>query len=408
MINRDIEIVRELAKRFMEMALSEKQQRMNRRMRDTNDLKITRPPVLLDEIPWYQMDIDGELNCLCEDPRARSVEYSFRVALYRWKYFKADTLFEPFWRVRMSYDSTGMGISRDETIIRSDEYNNIVSHSFRDVLEDEEALEKVQIPTFTLRPDRDEANMNFMTDLLGDAMPVKLCGHDYLYFPPWDDISFLRGVEPILYDMYDRPEYLHRIMRKFTDAAIARLDFIEQYSHVDPTSVNLHCTPGLVSGLAEDGWKATWFRGMAQMFSTVSPEMHDEFEIQYIKPLAERFAYTYYGCCEPLDTKMEIIKKIGNLRKIGVSPWANEEICGEQIGGGYVYARKPNPAHVAIRTDPEVIRKETEKTVKVCLKYGCPCDIVLKDISTVSHRPENLIVWAKTVSDVLDTYYGEA
>ena len=108
MINRDIEIVRELAKRFMEMALSEKQQRMNRRMRDTNDLKITRPPVLLDEIPWYQMDIDGELNCLCEDPRARSVEYSFRVALYRWKYFKADTLFEPFWRVRMSYDSTGV------------------------------------------------------------------------------------------------------------------------------------------------------------------------------------------------------------------------------------------------------------------------------------------------------------
>ncbi|MBQ8401273.1 MAG: hypothetical protein IJX14_05010, partial [Clostridia bacterium] len=222
---------------------------------------------------------------------------------------------------------------------------------------------------------------------------------------PWDDISFLRGVEPILYDMYDRPEYLHRIMRKFTDAAIARLDFIEQNSHVDPTSVNLHCTPGLVSGLAEDGWKATWFRGMAQMFSTVSPEMHDEFEIQYIKPLAERFAYTYYGCCEPLDNKMDVIKQISNLRKIGVSPWANEEVCGEQIGGGYVYARKPNPAYVAIDTDPEAIRRETEKTVQICQKYGCPCEFVLKDISTVYHKPGNLIMWAKTVSGVLDRYY---
>ncbi len=405
MTQNDKTIVRELAKRYMEMATSEKQQEMNRRMQANNDLQIVRPPVLLDEIPWYQMDIDGELTCQCEDPGARGVENFFRIALYRWKHFRADTLFEPFWRVRMAYDSTGMGISREENIIRSDEFNNIVSHQYRDVLEAEEALEKVHLPEFTLRPDRDEASMNFMTDLLGEVMPVKLCGHDYLYFPPWDDISMLRGVEPILIDMYDRPEYLHRIMRKFTDAAIARLDFIEQNSHVDPTSVNLHCTPGMVSGLAEDGWKATWFRGMAQMFSTVSPEMHDEFEIQYIRPLAERFAYTYYGCCEPLDNKLDVVKKISNLRKIGVSPWANEEVCGEQIGGQYVYARKPNPAYVAIETDPEVIRKETEKTVQVCQKYGCPCEFVLKDISTVSHRPENLIVWAKTVSEVLDRYY---
>jgi hypothetical protein len=34
-------------------------------------------------------------------------------------------------------------------------------------------------------------------------------------------------------------------------------------------------------------------------------------------------------------------------------------------------------------------------------------EFVLKDISTVSHRPENLIVWAQTVSDVLDAYYGQ-
>lgn len=99
---------------------------------------------------------------------------------------------------------------------------------------------------------------------------------------------------------------------------------------------------------------------------------------------------------------LDVVKKISNLRKIGVSPRANEEVCGEQIGGGYVYAGKPNPAYVAIETDPEVIRKETEKTVQVCQKYGCPCEFVLKDISTVSHRPENLIVWAKTVSEVLD------
>ena len=50
--------------------------------------------------------------------------------------------------------------------------------------------------------------------------------------------------------------------------------------------------------------------------------------------------------------------------------------------------------------------RETEETVKACLEHGCPCDITLKDISTVNHRPENLIVWSQTVSEVLDKYYG--
>ena len=33
-------------------------------------------------------------------------------------------------------------------------------------------------------------------------------------------------------------------------------------------------------------------------------------------------------------------------------------------------------------------------------------EIVLKDISTVSNDPRNLIVWADTVGSVLDKYYS--
>jgi len=404
---KDKQIIRELAKQYMQIATSEKQQKMNERMKASNDLKIVRPPVLLDEIPWYQININDELTCLCEDERARGLEDELRKALYRWKYFKADTLFQPFYRVTQTIDSTGNGLQLKENILRTDDINNIVSHEFEDILEEEEALEQMRMPEFTLRPDVDEANMEYYSDLLGDTMPVKLCGQGIFYFPPWDEIARLRGVQPILYDLYDRPEYLHKIISKFCAAATAKLDFVEKYGHVDPNVANLHCTPAMVSGLAEDGWKATWFRGMAQMFSCISPEMTYEFDIQYIKPLAERFAYTYYGCCEPLDNKIEVVKRISNLRKIGVSPWANVESSAEQIGGDYVFARKPNPAFVAQKTDPDTIRKETEETVKACLKYGCPCEFVLKDISTVSHRPENLIVWSETVSDVLDQYYDK-
>jgi len=391
----------------MEIASSKKQQEMNQRMKDTNDLKLVRPPVLIDEIPWYQMDIDGELTCVCEDKNARKVEYELRKALYRWKHLKADTLFEPFYRVKMSYDSTGIGISAKEEIRRTDDVNNIVSHSYEDLLEDEEALEQIKIPQFTSRPDKDEANMAFYTDLLGDSMPVKLCGRGYLYHAPWDIIARLRGVEPILFDLYDRPEYLHAIRQRFHDIAVAELDFVEKHLQVDGSLPSLHCTPSYISGLGDSGWKATWFRGMAQCFGDISPNMHKEFDIDYSAKLSERFAYSYYGCCEPLDRKLDVLEEIKNLRKVGVSPWANEEVMAERMGGRYVYSRKPNPANVAIYTDPDVIRRETEKTVKLAIKYGCPLELVLKDISTVSSRPENLIVWASTVSDVLDEYYGE-
>ena len=87
MLQKDKDIVRELAKRYMELATDEKQQKMNERMRDTNDLKLVRPPVVIDEIPWYQMNIDDELTCLCENEQARSVELKLRRDIYRRKHF---------------------------------------------------------------------------------------------------------------------------------------------------------------------------------------------------------------------------------------------------------------------------------------------------------------------------------
>lgn len=405
MNNRDREIVRELAKKYMSLVCTEKQEKMFRRFRDTNDLKPGRPPVLLGEIPWYQMDIDGSLTCICEDKGARNAELYFRKALFYMKYFKADNLYEPVFRVKRAVESSGIGLEPvTADLKRTDEINNIVSREFEDLLEDESSLDMLHDPVLTLRPDKDAARMEFYTDLLGDTIPVRLYGYNYFYFAPWDKITRLRGVEPILMDMYDRPEYLHKIIKKYVSAAHAELDFVEKNLDVCPTP-ELHQTSGTVSGLADEGLKATWCRSMAQTFGVISPAMFEEFEVDYLLSVAKRFQYTYYGCCEPLDDKISVLKKIPNLRKIGCSPWASVEKCAEQIGGDYVLSRKPNPAFVAIRTDPDVVRNEIEETVKACIKYGCAYDYVLKDISTVSGRPENLIVWARTVSEVLDKYY---
>ncbi|MBQ6679646.1 MAG: hypothetical protein IJM76_06445 [Lachnospiraceae bacterium] len=408
---KQIAVIRELAKQYMEIAVSDRHVKMRKRFRDSNDLKIVRPPLLIDEIPWDQMNYEGALDLQCEDPKLKEIERFLRQGLFREKYFRCDNFIEPYYIVQKAFSSTGNGLTnqtQEETI--SAEHTDIKSHYYHDVLEDESALDAFHLPVITAYPEKDRENLAFMREVLGDSMPVVLRGHS-IYYAPWDVIPRLRGVTPILMDMYDRPEYLHRIIQCFTDGMRAEMDQMEALGLYDPRLIVLHCTPAdiTVEGQSQDEpylLKDIWFRTMAQMFSSVSPAMLDEFDVQYSKPLAERCAYTYYGCCEPLHDRIDVIKQIKNLRKIGVSPWAKLEESAEQIGGNYVFARKPNPAHVAIRTDREEIRKEIEDSVKVCQKYGCPQEIVLKDISTVGDRPENLIEWAETASEVLDAYYG--
>ncbi|MBQ4354296.1 MAG: hypothetical protein IJC71_05320, partial [Clostridia bacterium] len=108
---KDLNIIRELAKQYMEIAMSDKHVKMRRRFRDNNDLKIVRPPVIMEEIPWHEMNYEHALDCICEDNNLRNVERNFRVALFREKYFKCDNFIEPYYIVGKSYSNTGDGFA---------------------------------------------------------------------------------------------------------------------------------------------------------------------------------------------------------------------------------------------------------------------------------------------------------
>ena len=409
-MQRDIGILRDLAKRYMEIALSEKHEKMRQRFRDTNDLKIVRPPLIMEEIPWGQMNMDGELDCICEHEEFRGTEYFFRERLFREKHFACDNYIEPFFPVWKTFTSTGNGLDvKERTIFEPGA--GAGSHQYEDILPDENALSRFHAPFITARPEIDRFHLEKASELFGDSIPVKLLGHG-IYYAPWDQIAMYRGVQPILYDLYDRPAFLHKIISVFTEGMRSEMDQMEALGLYEKDMVSVHSTPGYVTvpEPSSDGktrCRDIWFRTMAQMFAAVSPAAHEEFDVQYSAPLAERCGVTYYGCCEPLHDRIGILQRYPNLRKIGVSPWADISSCAEQIGGRYVMSRKPNPAHVAAKTEPEVIRREIIETVRACQKFGCPLDITLKDITTVNHDPGNLIVWAKTASEVLDVYYGD-
>ena len=67
------------------------------------------------------------------------------------------------------------------------------------------------------------------------------------------------------------------------------------------------------------------------------------------------------GSCEPLDNKIEIVKKIPNLRKISITPWANINRAAEAVGESYVISAKPNPANLPFaEKNPDLICRKLE------------------------------------------------
>jgi hypothetical protein len=402
--------LRELAKEVRDLAALEVNRERVRRIKDMNGLKPVRPPVWIDEIPWHEMDLGDELRPRCESQEARAMETHFQRIIYRWKHIQADMVVEDAYYVEKSFTDSGIGLGVIEETRSSGPANPIVSHHYEDQLDTEEKVEALRIPVIEARPERDKKNLETAGDILEGILPVRLRGHG-IYYAPWDQIPRFRGVENCYMDMMDRPEFLHKIIAKFTEIYRARFEQMEAQGLLDYHIQSLHCTPPYTDelpGADYDGgrvrFKDVWFRGMAQLFGSASPQVREEFDLEYMKPLMERCGLSYYGCCEPLDLFIPYLKKIPNMRKIGVTPWANVRSSAEQIGGDYVMARKPNPANAA-RFDRDTVVKEIEETVRLALEYKCPYEFVLKDISTVGGSPKNLIDWTAAVMEVIDRYY---
>jgi len=402
--------LRELAKKHAELAAEKVNAERIARIRRINGLKPDRPLVWINELPWHEMDINGELALHCENPLAREMEFHFRSDLFRWKYFQGDMVIEDTYFINKAYSSSGYGLAVNERTLGTDVKNRVVSHHYEDQLDSEEKVEKLTLPVITAYPEKDMEALEFASGILDGIMPVKLRGAG-IFYPPWDRIAHYRGVQPILYDMVDRPGLLHKTVQKFCDLLTSNYLQMESLGLLDYNPASLHCTPPYCDDLPAPGYngvtrlKDMWFRGASQIFATVSPDALEEFDLQYTRKFMERCRLVYYGCCEPLENKIPLLKKIPNMRKIGVSPWANVRSCAEQIGGNYVYSRKPNPAYVAGNFDPDAVRRETAEVLEVCKEFGCPLEFTLKDVSTVSYKPQNLVEWNRVVQDTIDRHF---
>jgi hypothetical protein len=143
----------------------------------------------------------------------------------------------------------------------------------------------------------------------------------------------------------------------------------------------------------------------AQEFTAVSPAMHEEFLLRYQLPILEKFGLAAYGCCEDLTRKIDMLRRIPNLRRIAVSPFANVAECAEQIGRDYVVSYRPSPTDmVGYGFDEGRIRSILTKDLQACRK--CHVDITLKDTETVENDPERVRKWVTLARGVVDEVFG--
>jgi len=411
-MNEDVLNLRSLAKAYFNIANNEHNAQRAVLHRAINSLRMIRPVVLIDELPWSEMDFNGELTLKCKDPILRDTELFMRRELYKFKYLRADMIVRPYAPIPKVIHSSGVGLEVDEEIRFTDAQNNIVAHNYKDQLQCENDLEKLHTPKITYDSAETERRFQLVGEAIGDIIPVKKVGIDHMTMEPWDNIAMFRSVTPLLIDLVDKPGFSHKMVRKFYDFDVATAEQYLKLGLFENDPRLLHCTPILCDGMPSESsvgeiveLKSVWLKSAAQIFGSVSKEMHKEFDIDYIMDVASRFGMVYYGCCEPLDRKIDIVDKIPNLRKISISPWADVRVAAEAIGKRFVVSAKPSPALLAVpMLDVDWLRREITNILDACKKNGCSLDIVIKDISTCANRPQNLFKWEQTVMEIVQSF----
>ncbi|MDR1901689.1 MAG: hypothetical protein LBQ88_05320 [Treponema sp.] len=406
-MNRDHEILKNLGNELAEIARLPVQNEKKQLWTSNNDLHPIRPMVYMDQLPWHEINTCDEMKLACEDEFLRSVEFGIRQLLYRWRHFPCDMVVENRIDIPHALHNLDYGMHIVEEIRQTDTSNDVVSHKYKDQVATEEDIDALKYDEIWVDEKLDRERMERCLEIFDGIMPVRFSGICF-HAGVWDRIAQMRSVQAILEDIIDRPEFIVKIVKKFVDISISTLDQCEKLGLLDPQMQYVHCTgaytddlPPMEEGQAVPKSKNVWAFGMAQLFTTVSPAMHEEYDIELVRPLYERFGLIYYGCCEPLHNKIDIVRKLKNVRKISMSPWADVHKGAENIHGDYVLSLKPNPAFLAVDFTEDNAAKIVREAIAVCRANNTPLEIIQKDVSTVGYHLDYLDRWEKLVMGIV-------
>jgi hypothetical protein len=399
--------LRDLAKRVAEIAALPVQAERRRLWFHQNRLERTRPLILV-------FPEGGERELLppsilrCEGEAARRIEYPLRRRIYFFEHLHDDKPVEREWVVHKVVHNSGWGL--EPRWIASDDPTG--AKKFDPVLRGPEDLKKLRRPRIEYDPDATERDLAEAEELLGDILDVRLKGVDRVHFHPMRLLSDRRDLGALMMDMAANPGFVHDAMAILEDGYRGMVD---QYVEQDLLDLNNDATYTCSGGVGYtdelpqpdfDGEHVRpcdmWTFAEAQELALVSPEMHEEFALQYERRLLEPFGLTTYGCCEDLTRKLDSVLAVPNMRRISISPFADVEACADRLEDKCILSWKPHPSYLVGEFHPDKVRTYLRRALDTT--RGCVMEMVLKDTHTCEHHPERFTIWTDIAQELAREY----
>ena len=405
---RETEILREVGKRVAEIAADPVQAENVDLWKRLNALERTRPMIMLYD--WTQHETGQKFELSCESEDARGVEQILRGRIYHWVHQRDDWVCEPTVYCQISLECGGYGIEIDAT--RST--HAFGADAFHTVLADDADPSLIPMPTVTVDWDETRRRQEWMHDVFDGILGVEMKGRWGYWTQPMDEFIQFRGIEQTLIDVIDRPEWIHAWLQRIVDHDLSRY---EQCEAMGLFTLNNYADFLWVGGelytdeLPQDDFDGEhvrmidlWGSASTQIFSEVSPAMHEEFALQYEKQVMDRFGLCYYGCCEPLHHKVDaIFKHLANVRKISMSPWADVAKGAEAIGDRAVFSYKPNPSILGYANwDVSAAREQLREVFE--LTRDNIIEVSMKDLHTVHNEPHRMTEWVQMAKQLAEEY----
>jgi hypothetical protein len=403
MFGKDREPIRELASRWMELASQPVMEERARLWTALKDLHAERPMVLFET--WTVENYVREEELVCENEVLRQFERSMRQAIRQVEEIGDDYVLEPFYRVVWEYISPDYGV--DLHFVRAeDNMGGNLGFHYNHPIKTPGDVARLKHGTWKIDRTQTLANAKILEDAIGDILPVRIQGTDGFLPYLTGDLYKLIGNDNLLTWLYDAPETVHQAMAFLRDDRLMLYEWLEAENMLGLNNNSIIVgsgSPGYVSSLPQPDYagrvrlKDIWVWSESQETTMISPRMFGEFFLPYIAEVASRFGKVYYGCCDPVHDRWEIIQSaIPHIGAVSISPWCDQRIMGEKLGKHVVYSRKPKPWLISGEApDWEGLRKDVDETLQAA--QNCNLEIIYRDVYRIHEDRPRLKRWVDLV-----------
>jgi hypothetical protein len=395
----DTSLLRQLARRVRGIADQPEMAVLRRRWLDHNSLKRGQPLILAyPEGAWPELVPEGSLEC--QDKTFRGWERQLRRRICWWEHIRDDQFIEPFFGVGWSVDLGNYGF--EIPYIYGDNRGSYVwDPPMKDLERD---IGKLRPRNLRLDRESTQKTLDLANNTFGDILPARIRGSLWWTLGLTWDAVLLVGLEQLMLAMYDQPQALHQLMAFLRDDRLRLIEWAQAQGILSPNNGPDYVGSGGVGTTQElapplsggDPVHLSDLWGFAESQETVgvSPQMFGEFVLPYQVPLLEKFGLNYYGCCEQLEHRIDLVlRHVPRLRRVSVAPQANQRVLAEKLGPKYIFTRKANPVPVCVEFSEPAVRRDLRATLDLPIQG--PLEIILKDTHTVQNEPWRIGRWVE-------------